>query len=219
MRFTILTICLLCLYEGITAQHFKFGLQQGIGLDPIRNNDSIFFAKNYNYTQARIGYQYGKLGIISHTSIIGQKSVKSLELDQRKPDDFSAVITEDTLTDVNSINTTLGLELCLPVAKKINFNIYTTYGISISSSDFMAIAFNGSTRYRAAATGNVSGCSKSGLALNYKFNKHFALRWQNEYQAYKINYDGLDTRKTPTTFNANQAKKLIITSLGLQYTI
>jgi hypothetical protein len=212
-KLNLILACILCIH-ALQAQHFKASIVKGIGIDGNKKNDSLFFAKSYNTTQFKVGYHYGKLGLVSSTTIINQKDTKdSLPLDERTPIFVSQFPRK--YSNVQTINTTLGLELCLPIAKQMNVNLYAGYGLSFSKSD--SVVFKDVTpAYMHKASGS-KGCMQLGASLNYKYNKHLGIKWQNDLLNYAIKYNEIDVRKIPTNSIGSQAKKLFTTAIGLQY--
>jgi hypothetical protein len=197
------------------AQHMKVSIMQGIGIDLKKSDDSLFFAKNHLVTQLRVGYHIGKLGIISNTNYIMQNTDGS-EKDERVP--FLYTGAKRRMSDVTTIQTSLGLELCVPIIKhKAQLNFYTTYGLSFSKSDSIGLYDSIVPSYTHKVIKKSGGCLQTGLSFNYKFNKHFVAKWQNEYNTYKLPFDAFDFRKTPAIFTGMQSKQLFISSIGVQY--
>jgi hypothetical protein len=200
-------------------QHFKLSTTHGIGRDTKVKNDSLFFAGKCNATQIRAGYHYGKLGLIFNNTIIRQRATPLNAIDEREPIFVSQA--ERTISDVQTINSTLGLELCVPFAKrKMQLNLYAAYGLSISKSDSVKFVTGTPIEvlYSHKVNRKTTGCWQAGFSLNYKLNRHFALKWQNEFDYYKLPFNALDTRKTPAIFTGNQVKNIFISSVGAQYT-
>jgi hypothetical protein len=210
------TLCFLSIQ--LNAQHFKLSATQGLAYDNNKNNDSLFFANNYNVTQLRVGYHYGKLGIISNINYINQVDNKdSFPRDNREP----LFLTQQArkYANVQSINTTLGLELCVPIIKrKAQLNFYVSYGLSFSKSDSVVFYDANLIAYHHKASGKLGGCFQTGLSFNYKLNPHFGLKWQNEFTNYKLNYNAVDIRQSSQLFVGVQNKNLIVSSIGVQYT-
>jgi hypothetical protein len=199
------------------AQHLKLSVTQGIGFDSQAKYDSLFFADKCNATQFRVGYHYGKLGIICNNTIIRQRATPLNSIDERVPVILGQ--TNRTISDVQSINTTLGLELCVPLAKRrMQLNLYAAYGISISSSDTAGLFDVQVPLYTHKVNRKTTGCWQAGFSVNYKFNRHFAMKWQNELDHYKLPFNGLDLRRSPSLYTGSQVKNILISSVGVQYT-
>lgn len=203
------------------AQHFKIALSEGIGIDPNKKQDSLFFAQSYTCTQLRLGYHYGKLGLILNANYIVQKMNREMDglfsLDPRVPQFMLGV--ERTFSDVKTLNATLGIELCIPLIRhKGQFNFYLADGISQSNGKLITFYKNLTESYYHSVEPTITNCFQAGFSFNYKLNSYIALKWQNEFNAYKLPFEGVDTRKSPNTYTGRQRKSILITSLGLQYT-
>lgn len=221
MKKLSLILLLAGLSLSLHAQHFKLAITEGIGLDPNKKQDSLFLAKNYYVTQLKLGYHYGKLGVILNTNYILQHTdhgdFNPQNLDKRIPE-FARSIDHRS-SDVHTFNAALGLELCVPIIKhKAQINVYAAYGISLSKSDSVLFFKSIDSFYKHKAVWKMSGCVAGGISLNYKLNAHMALKWQNEFNAYKIPFEGVDTRKSFNTYAGKQRKLIFISSLGIQYT-
>jgi hypothetical protein len=219
MKFKLLFICLYCNLLG-KAQHFKAGVLQGIGWDANQANDSLFLATQHLYTQLQAGYHYGKLGGIMHITY-GRQAGTNNNKDERFPE-FGPVAFFDSVvgSTVQTIQTTLGAELCLPIIKnKFQTSIYSTYGISYASSDSFKILTNALPVYSTAVdnTKSITGSFQSGVALNYSIAPKIQMRWQNEWNMYKLPFTNFDERKAISVTNDNQTKNVFITSLGITY--
>ncbi len=221
MKLLPFIFALMLLPQLMYAQHFKISATQGLGLDPGIKTDSIFFAKNYNATQLRLGYHIGKLGLVLNNTYIRQGShTDSVVTDDRIPDFLLQASTRRLFGKVNTLNTTLGLELCIPLAKrKAQMNLHAGYGISYSKSDSIGFYDVQVPLYVHQVTRIITGCLQLGAGITYKLNPHLGIKWQNEYNCYRLPYTGIDIRKTPTGDAGNQAKHLFISALGVQYTL
>jgi hypothetical protein len=214
----LMALCLAsCIAITVQAQHFKLSATQGLAYDNNKKSDSLFFAKSYNVTQLRVGYHYGKLGLISNISYINQIDNKdSLPLDERVP--LFVQQAPRKYANAQTLQTALGLELCVPVIKrKAQLNFYIAYGLSFSKSDSVVFYEATLINYSHKANGNIAGCLQTGFSFNYKWNTHFALKWQNEIDNYQLPNNAVDIRKIPATFTANQRKTLLVSSVGVQY--
>jgi hypothetical protein len=216
----VLKLCalLLCTYAAAQAQHIKISATQGICYDANKKSDSLFFAKNYHVSQLRVGYHYGKLGVIWNNTYINQVDTKdSLPIDERTP--IFVTQAPRKYSNVQTLNSSLGLELCVPIIKhKAQLNFYTTYGLSFSKSDSVVFYDVNLPAYSHQAAKKATGCFQAGFSFNYKFNPHFGIKWQNELDNYKLPYNAVDIRKVPTTFTGTQRKNLLVSSIGVQYT-
>jgi hypothetical protein len=217
----ILLLC--CCVQVVHAQHFKMSATQGIGYDANKKNDSLFFAKNYLVSQLRVGYHYGKLGVIWNNTYINQTNVNiEQNADDRIPDFITPIGSQGffrNYSNVHTFNTSLGLELCVPLLRrKAQLNFYSTYGLSFSKSDSVAFYDANLPLYSHKVNRQSSGCFQAGFSFNYKFNQRFGAKWQNEYDCYNLNYNAVDIRKIPNAFTGSQRKNLFVSSIGVQYT-
>jgi hypothetical protein len=221
----IITQLLLATF-ALQAQHFSLSLAQGAGVDPNKNSDSLFFAVSHSVTQLRTTYTAGKLGLFLNANYVYQaRSRKNYEEEPRMPvfDFPQALPIAIGYTMVNTINTALGLELCIPIIrKKAQLKMYSGYGISNSWGKSTILSSNtlGQTTkyYEYNVVTKTTGHAMSGINFNYKINPHLSTFVQQEYNRYCIPFTGFDIRKTPTTSAGNQAKQLFITFAGIRYT-
>jgi hypothetical protein len=207
---------LLCVHLA-SAQHLKLSLMQGVGIDNNKNTDSLFFAKSYSVSQLRLGYHFGKLGFISNTTFIWQNN-QLLQQDKRLPEFVLIGSTSNTIDDLSTICTTLGLELCLPLAKrKMQANMYATAGVAATNknrAEFLDVTV---PIYGHYSTGAAVLCLQAGGSFNYKINPHLAVKVQEEWIGYSIPYTEVDLRKTATASTGKQRKNLFASTLGIQY--
>ena len=218
MKKIISLLFLIATVQSLFAQHAKVSLTQGIGIDPSKKNDSLFFAKNYLVTQLRIGYHYGRIGLIANIQYIKQNNVNGEGTDDPRIPAFSKLRTPQ-YSDVQTLQTALGVEICIPVIKrKAQLNFYSTYGRCFSKSGKVGFIEQDSVSYQHTVIPINTGCWQLGASFNYKINKRLAIKWQNEYNQYLLPFDGKDLRKTPSGYTGKQSKKLIISLLGVQYT-
>jgi hypothetical protein len=221
--FKLTLLCLLCCIVHIAfAQHIKISATQGIAYDGNKKNDSLFLVQSYNVSQLRVGYHYGKLGIISNITYVQQKDfdITASSEDARIPKVVLPISAQfpRKYANVQSLLTTLGLELCVPIIKrKAQLNFYVTYGLTFSKSDSVVFYDVNVPLYSHKLNSNITGCLQAGFSFNYKINSHLILKWQNEWNNYKLPYDEIDFRKTPTFAKGKQAKNIIVSSIGVAY--
>jgi hypothetical protein len=217
-----LVFIFLYISQAIFAQHLKLSATQGLGLDANKQNDSLFFANNYNVSQFRVGYHYGKLGVIGNITYINQQNVDITKGNDKRIPEFIQPINLQLprrFSNVQTLNTTLGLELCIPIIKrKAQLHFYATYGLSFSNSDSVAFYDLQVPIYSHNINRKTTGCLQTGVCFNYKINAHLGVKWQNEYDRYKLHYTAVDIRKTPSTFIDTQRKNLLVSSIGVVYT-
>jgi hypothetical protein len=218
MKKTILVFLTFFLCKTVFTQHIKISATQGIAYDGNKNNDSLFLSKSYNVSQLRVGYHYGKLGIISNITYINQQDTKdSLEKDVRIPE-FVKLLNQ-SFSNVNTFCGALGLELCVPIIKrKAQLNIYGTIGASYSASNGVNFFDINTPAYTHTAKEKFTTCVQTGLSVNYKFTKHVAVKLQGEYCKYTLPYNAVDVRLPIGNFSGSQIKNLLVSSLGMQYT-
>ncbi len=212
--FTIALLSSIC----AKAQHWQASLLQGAALSANNNTDSLFFAKQHNATQVKVGYQVGKLSAFAAVTTIGQKNATTLLEEKRLPL-FVQQQTPKRISNLRTWQFTAGLQLCIPIIpKKVNVNFYSAFGISCTNSDSIGVYDATFPLYVHKANGKkFTSCWQTGLSFLYKINNHFGLRWQNEWNQYCIAYNGVDARKIPSTIADVQKKNLFISYLGMQY--
>jgi hypothetical protein len=214
--------CLIFASSGLHAQRLKLSVTQGLGFDTKRSTDSLYFANGHNVSQFRVAYTLGRMGFLTNFNYITQRNLNNqTTIDARYPivDLVSLQSATKTFSSVKTLQTSVGLQLCLPVYRNVvTAHIYAVYGLSFSKSDSIKFEYNGLVRYSNKADNKRQQAWQAGFSLQYVLHPRFCVKWQNEWNQYSISGNGFDIRKAPSTFATMQSKPLFITSLGVQYT-
>jgi hypothetical protein len=202
---------------SIHAQHaFKVAVLQGIAVQSNNSNDSIFFSEQHYTTQIKLGYHIGKLGIISKTNYIVQTGSNAVGRDNRIKG-FDVQGFDWVYKNYNTIQTSLGLELCIPtIRKQLNTNIHFAYGISTTSGDSTTLKDVQNLLYSNKPNRKITSTIQAGVAFQYKINPIHSILVGTDFNTYSIAYDGYDSRKLLNTFSSSQTKNLLSTYLGYQ---
>ncbi|MFM2387909.1 MAG: hypothetical protein RL660_2666 [Bacteroidota bacterium] len=197
------------------AQHLKLSTTVGIGLYNQQNVDSLFFSKSHTVSQLRIGYHWGKLGIILNTTNITQANEIEQE-DPRRP--IFTLQAPSRSENIRTIGTTAGLELCIPLAKrKAQLNLYTTAGTCFSNQATVGFGDINDLLYGHTSTRRLQSMFQSGFSFSYRIVPRVYAKTQFEHINYGIPYTARDIRKVPVDFTGVQRKNLFTPSIGITY--